>query len=529
MPGRLGIDFGTSNTVLTLWNDSSQETKSVPVQDYTHVQKTAAGDVFVAPSLIYYGENDQCLIGDQVLRQNLQNSPRTFMWMKRYITRGDPFERQIDNKRINHFDAGQRFLSEVLKAASQYVAHDDEEIALTVPVETFEDYSNWLAKVVHKASLFRFRVIDEPSAAAIGYGVELGAHDVHLVFDFGGGTLDIAIVSIEGEEFESGRYCRVLGKSGIDLGGATIDEWLYSDVLRQNGRSQSDPDIGAISRVILKECERVKEELSFTETSGLHALNPLTGETISAEFSRSQLEDILDANDAFAQIDKCVRRALKEAETRGCNEDQIKSILMVGGSSQIPAVQKAIRRTFGNDRVMIRRPLDAVARGASAFVAGMAFRDYIQHDYAVRYVNPRTGSYEYRTVVRRGTKYPSSAPIASLTIKPSFDGQTELGVPIFEISGSAGASGEQRVELFFDSKGIARIQSVTEAQFTRRHFFWINENNPTFLTSDPPGMKGEPVFRIEFSIDENRRLLITAHDLKKSSVALNNYPVAKLI
>jgi len=529
MPGRLGIDFGTSNTVITLWNDATQDSHSLQLKDFTHAQKTGRGRVFVVPSLIYYGENDQCLFGDQVLKQNLQHSQRTFMWMKRYIGRRDPGERLIDNQRINHFDAGQRFLSEMLTAAAEHVTNSDEEIALAVPVETFEDYSSWLAKVVHKSSLFRFRVIDEPSAAALGHGAELGVNDVYLVFDFGGGTLDIAIVSIEEDASESGRYCRVLGKAGIDLGGTTIDEWLFIETLRQNERTESDTDVKTISRMILQECERVKEALSFEEKSDLHVLNPITGGMISAEFTRSQFEDILDTHDAFAQIDKTIRRALKEADARGCSEDKIKSVLMVGGSSQIPAVQKSVRRIFGNDRVIVRHPLDAVARGASVFVAGMAFKDYIQHDYAIRYVNPKTGGYEYRSIVRRGLRYPTTDPVAVMTIKPSYDGQGELGVPIFEISGSAGVSGEKRLEMSFDSDGIPRIETITEAEFSRRHFFWINENNPTFLRADPPGVKGEPRFRLEFNVDANRRLLINAHDLKNSMVVFRDYPVAKLI
>jgi molecular chaperone DnaK len=159
----------------------------------------------------------------------------------------------------------------------------------------------------------------------------------------------------------------------------------------------------------------------------------------------------------------------------------------------------------------------------------MAFKDYIQHDYAIRYVNPKTGSYEYRSIVRRGSAYPTSQPVSVLTIKPSYDGQSDLGIPIFEISGSAGVSGEQRMEMYFDSEGVPRVNTITDAEFSRRHFFWINENNPTFLRADPPGRKGEPTFRLEFSIDTNRRLLITAHDLKHSNVALRDYPVAKLI
>jgi hypothetical protein len=180
--------------------------------------------------------------------------------------------------------------------------------------------------------------------------------------------------------------------------------------------------------------------------------------------------------------------------------------------------------------VQLRRPLDAVARGASAFVAGMAFKDYIQHDYAIRYVNPQSGLYEYRPIVHRGTRYPSGEPVAQLTIKSSYDGQDQLGIPIFEISGNAGVSGEQRVEMFFDEAGIPRIEAITETEFSRRHFFWINENNPTFLRAEPPGRKGEPRFRLEFFIDDNRRLLITARDLIDSNnVVFSEYPVAKLL
>ena len=217
------------------------------------------------------------------------------------------------------------------------------------------------------------------------------------------------------------------------------------------------------------------------------------------------------------------------AEQRGYNEDDIRCVLMVGGSSQIPAVQKAMRRIFGNERVRVDRPLDTVARGASAFVAGMAFEDFIQHDYAIRYVNPKSGAYEYRTLVKRGTRYPTAERMAVLTIKASYDGQDQLGIPIFEIAGSAGVSAERKLELAFDENGSPRIQSITDQEMSRRHFFWINESNPTFLRADPPALKGVPRFRLEFSIDENRRLLITAMDLKDSQLVFRDYPVIKLI
>jgi molecular chaperone DnaK (HSP70) len=283
-------------------------------------------------------------------------------------------DRTIDGKQVTFYEAGERFLSEILKASSKYLTTQDEEIALTVPVESFEDYSNWLAKIVHKTELFRFRVLDEPSAAGLGYGSRLDLGDTYLVFDFGGGTLDIAVVRVDSSTSTDGQYCRVMGKAGVDIGGTTIDGWLFNEVLIRNHLKESDDDVRAIGRLLLSECERLKESLSFSERASLDVLNPLTGTMISAEFTQLEFENLLDTHNAFAQIDKAIRRALKDAENHGLMEDSIDSILMVGGSSLIPSVQKNLKRIFGNERVRLSRPLDAVARGASAFSLELHFR-----------------------------------------------------------------------------------------------------------------------------------------------------------
>jgi molecular chaperone DnaK len=110
----------------------------------------------------------------------------------------------------------------------------------------------------------RFRLIDEPSAAALGYGAHIQPGHVYLLFDFGGGTLHASVILIEAEaNSATGRRCRVLGKAGRDIGGTSIDQWLFQEVLRQNHRADADEDIRRISTALLVECERVKEELSF--------------------------------------------------------------------------------------------------------------------------------------------------------------------------------------------------------------------------------------------------------------------------
>jgi hypothetical protein len=177
---------------------------------------------------------------------------------------------------------------------------------------------------------------------------------------------------------------------------------------------------------------------------------------------------------------------------------------------------------------MLNRPLDAVARGAAAFVAGVDFYDHIQHDYAIRWVNPQKGDYDYRVIVSHGAPYPTSGPAPRITVKASHDGQRQLGVAIFEISERRRRSGEGAVELVFDPSGGARVVNISPDEEDRRTYFWLNEHTPTFLDADPPGRRGEPRFEVEFKIDENKRLLITARDLKTGRVTHRDYPVVKL-
>jgi molecular chaperone DnaK len=534
MPGRLGIDFGTSNTVVAVWDPNRHEGVPLHIPDYGRQFQYRQGDqlaelISVVPSLIHYAPGQRRWLGKQVLSQDLYESERTFRWMKRYIARRSPVKVRIDDREISHLDAGRDFLTAVLTFAAAELNLHDEEIALTVPVEAFEDYENWLIGVAEAAGMPRFRLLDEPSAAALGYGAFIQPDDVYLIFDFGGGTLDVAVVLLEEDAAQAvGRRCRVLGKAGADLGGATMDQWLFEEVLRQNGRSDADDDVRRVSRALLVECERVKERLTFQDHAELSVRDSLTGMVLNADITRSRFEALFDEHEAFTQIDQTIRRALNTARERGYEEDSIKAVLLVGGASLVPCVHRAVQRIFGKERVLLHRPLDAVARGAAAFVAGVDFHDHIQHDYAVRYVNPDSGDYEYHVIVRRGTSYPTSEPVARMTVKASHEGQTQLGIAIFEMGTARRKGGDQPLELVFDPSGAARVTPVSVDEEEQRSLFWINEQRPTFLHADPPGRHGEPRFEVEFGIDGNKRLLITARDLKTKRMAYRNHPVVKL-
>lgn len=528
MSGRLAIDFGTSNTVLAIWDKERGEGVPLHVPDYGRRSLQGDEEVTVVPSLIHYAADQRRWIGNQVIEKGLDNSRRTFRWMKQYINNRSPIKVRVDDREVTPFIAGRDFLTSVLAIASQEIELKNEEVALSVPVEAYEHYENWLTGVAESAGILRFRLIDEPSAAALGYGAHIQPGNVYLIFDFGGGTLHASVILMESEEAAlSGKRCRVLGKAGKALGGSRLDQWLFQEILRRNQRHDSDDDIRPVSTALLVACERLKMQLSYQDSAAIAPIPLASGGALQAAFTRGEFEDLLDQNELFADINQTVRSAINRARERGYSEDDFQAVLMVGGSSQIPSVQRTLRQFFGKEKVFSNRPLDAVARGAAAFVAGVDFYDHIQHDYAIRFVNPQKSSYDYRVLVQRGTPYPTQDPVARLNIKASYDGQRQLGIAIYEM-GQQRASEAPSVELVFDPGGAARLVQLTAQEQQDRSLFWMNENNPTFLLAEPPGKAGEARFEVEFFVDANKRLTLVARDLLDGKLLLDRTPVVKL-
>lgn len=192
--------------------------------------------------------------------------------------------RQVDGRPITFSEAGAGFLARVLDYASSAIGLGEEEVAFTVPVEAYEHYQDWLTRVCEAAGIRRFRLLDEASAAALGYGMNIQANDVYLVVDFGGSPLDVSMVRVEGEAV-GGKRCRVLGKGGADLGGAVIDTWLYQDVV---ARARKQPeDVRHFSSLLLLEVERAKEALTSADEAEVQATDPRTGAVIGVRYTRA--------------------------------------------------------------------------------------------------------------------------------------------------------------------------------------------------------------------------------------------------
>lgn len=543
MAGRLGIDFGTSNTALAVWDSALQQVALLEMPEFGRSGcmgrgtlsgpmdgSGLSGPIWLVPSVIHYAADGRRWLGDQVTAMGLESSDRTFSLIKRYILNRSPASRWLDGRQISNREAGRDFLGALLSCAVDKLGIGEEDVALTVPVEAFEPYTDWLLGVAASFGCARHRLIDEASAAALGYGATVEAGQVYLVIDFGGGTLDVAMVLMEPDPTAAiGWRARVLGKAGRELGGSTIDAWLLSEALKHLQIPFAAEEMTADQRSgLLLACRAAKETLSDAEMADVHCLDPLGRPLIRWSINRGEFEALLDRNDALAQVDRTIRRAMRAAHDRGYDEDKITSVLMVGGSSLIPAVQKTVQRIFGKEKVQVDHPLDAVARGAARFVAGVDLVDHVQHDYAIRWMNPATSDYDYHVLVRRGTRYPAPEPVARLTVKASYAGQVELGIAIYELSERLGSEPERSMELVFDPSGGARVVPVSIDEQERRRMTWLNEQSPTFLSATPPAQEGESRFAVEFSVDAHKRLLITARDLRTGEVTHQSHPVVKL-
>ena len=519
----IGLDFGTSNTLIAL----SDESTSISLPEFARLYTQGDRQIELIPSLIHYAADGRRWIGSQVLDKDLYSSNRTLRWMKRYISQRSPLKMSLDGREITPASADADFLATLLGFTRAQMPVSIDSIGMSVPVDAYEHYETWLTGVIHQAGFSSFRLIDEPSAAALGYGEHIQPGSVYLVFDFGGGTLHAGVVIIEEEnKTPSSRRCRVLGKASREIGGSSIDRWLYEYVLSANGLSAEREEVRLVSNQILVACERAKEVLSLNEQAQIDFDFPGSA-SIQTVLTRQNFEEILERRQLFFEINQTLRSALNSARERGYPEESIQSILMVGGSSLIPAVRKSIQQSFGPDRVHADRPMDAIVRGAARLAGGANFYDFIQHDYAIRFTNPDSGEYAYKTIVQKGTPYPSAEAEAVLSIKGAFDGQQKLGIAIFEVGASA-AGGKEEVELVFDPQGYARIMPVTALDQEKRSYFWMNENQLTFIEAFPPALQGEPRFEVKFYINQNKQLLVSVVDLKRDCMVLDRTPVVKL-
>jgi molecular chaperone DnaK (HSP70) len=417
-------------------------------------------------------------------------------------------------------------------------------LVLTVPVESFEKYLKWLkdeTQLTQQQQQFdirRVRIIDESTAAALGYEVR-SPGEIILVFDFGGGTLDISLVRMpladeakglvldaqtpgagDANVRKSGQFeARVLAKAGRILGGDDVDHWIINEAIARSGQDRSG--LADAYGLLKSAAEAAKIRLSTQDTADMHVYDPDTRRTYHATITRTQFEDLLERQEFFAAIHKTFEKVLRQARSKGIFSEDIGAVLMVGGSSMIPSVRRLVRTYFGAQRVFEHKPFEAVAHGALSVAVGLGVDDFLYHSYGIRHLSPITGRHEWEEIIPAGARYPLEEAVR-LVLSASRDGQDALELVIGEVEESAGGI----TEVMFGNRAILMLEGGLEL----RKVVPLNDDDSSRVVAHlaPPGKAGEDRVEVTFDVDENRTLRVTVADLITAKELLRDIPVIEL-
>ena len=343
----IGIDLGTTNSCVAVMEGG------VPV-----VISNAEGGR-TTPSIVAFAKNGERLVGDPAKRQAVTNVSRTVASVKRQM--GTDRKVKIDGKKYTPEEISAMILAKLKKDAESYLGEEVTRAVITVPAY-FSDAQRQATKVAGRiAGLNVLRIINEPTSAALAYGLDNAKEQKILVFDLGGGTFDISLIEIADGVID------VLSTSGDNfLGGDDFDERIVEIICREIKKLyginvSKDP---AVMCRIHEEAERAKKELSSSQCTKitLPYLTKVKDEVINFEMTLTRDEFNKSISDLIERIEIPIHNALIDS---GVKKDEIAKVLLVGGSTRIPLVQDKLRDILGIEPSRNINPDECVAYGAA--------------------------------------------------------------------------------------------------------------------------------------------------------------------
>ena len=515
----VAIDFGTTNTVVSFLEPDTQSPKTIRFSAISRLLKGAGNEVPVIPTLVFVNGAGQLILGEQVRSQRLGLSQpdRLFKSFKRDLAADfQPPDRHIDEQRYSIAGISEQFLRSIWQQLQQQQI-EPSHVVLTVPVGAFDRYLGWFREVASRLSGADVQLVDESTAAALGYAVS-HPDALVLVVDFGGGTLDLSLVRTLGASKDSdGRRADVLAKADAYVGGEDIDRWIVEDYLHQIGSSREA--VGAIGwQTLLEIAERLKVRLSTTEEVKESWLDETTFMSYELRLTRSHLEDILETRQLLEQVRQSLDEVIAIAMTKGIHKSEIEQVLLVGGSCLIPAVQRLIESYFGRQRVKVDKPFEAVCHGALA-IGSMWVADYLRHSYAIRLWEPHTRTYSYFPLFEPGDRYPCQRS-EPLILQAAIEGQTDLRLDIGEVAVIT------QSEIKYDEQG--RMMSLPMRQQERYRSLESQHEQVCVAHLNPPGQTGSDRISVQFAVTEQRVLIATVRDLLTQQILVERGAIAKL-
>jgi len=561
----VAIDFGTSNTVVCILNPDTQTPETLRLGEMSRIFKTKnlSGDVreiSVVPTLVFVNKAGELVVGEKVRTQRLgQSQPdRFFKAFKRNLAADfQPPPRNIDSDTYTAESVAEHFIKTIWKQLYLQNIQPDK-IFFTVPVGAFERYLDWFRDLGENLGGSEVQVIDESTAAALGYAVKRPGSLV-LVVDFGGGTLDLSLVRTAvtpplpplspgernlapplspgernlapplspGERNLAppldkgglgGVRAEVLAKSDAYVGGEDIDIWIVEDYLRQIGSSRAE--VGLVGwQNLLEIAEKLKIQLSQVNEAKESWLDDENFMSYELQLNRYKLEEILESRQLLEQLRESLDEVLSIAMGKGIGKADIEQVLLVGGTSLIPAVSNLVVSYFGRQKVQIDKPFEAVAHGALALTQLASVDDYLRHSYAIRLWEPYAKAYAYSPIFSKEMKYPCQSS-EELTLQVAVEGQREIRLDIGEVAEVSQA------EVIFNEKG----QMTSSLLNKKTDFRSLESHHQQVCVAhlNPPGVLGIDRVSVSFEVDERRVLLATVRDLVTGKVLVEKGAIAKL-